>query len=89
MFMEYETWVDKLCAAVMLVGGLAFVIWWMAVVIPERDRKLWEVNECFVERGCNDITGEHAVEAAKSCWADCTEHAREARSRKAEGIAEL
>lgn len=87
MFMDYETWVDKVCAVIMIGGAVAFAIWWMAFFIPERDRKLWEINDCYVERGCNNLSGEHALESAKACWAECTDYTREENRRA--GLAEL
>ena len=79
MFMEYETWVDKVCAGILLVGGLALVIWWMGFVIPERDRKLWQINACYVERGCDEINGTpQDTESARQCWSECTQNMRDA-----------
>lgn len=85
MFMEYETWVDKVCAAIMAIGALALVIWWMGFVIPERDAKLWQINECYVARGCQNLTAPDKSEEARQCWAECTTETREA----AEGLAGL
>ncbi len=77
MFMDYETWVDKLCAAVMLVGGVVFLAWWFAVALPERDEKLFSIHHCYVERGCDELRGTPDTNTeARECWADCTNHAR-------------
>ena len=78
MFMEYETWVDKLCAAFLLVGGITMMVWWFGFVLPDRDAKLWKVNACYVERGCEQIDGTPTDnELARQCWAECTVQARE------------
>ena len=41
---------DKLCGAILIASMVLGVGYWLGVVIPERDKRMWKTWDCVQER---------------------------------------
>jgi hypothetical protein len=61
--------IDRVSAVLVVVFGFTGAAWWFGHWIPEHDKFLWAVHDCYMEAGCGDRIQNNAEH--EECWSTC------------------